>query len=42
MMTQTFTAEIAMPAISLFAEFAPPIREQSPLRQAITAAYRRL
>lgn len=25
----------------LFAEFAPPIREQSPLRQAITAAYRR-
>lgn len=25
----------------LFAEFAPPIREQSALRQAITAAYRR-
>jgi len=26
---------------TLFAEFAPPIRPQSPLRQAITAAYRR-
>jgi len=25
----------------LFADFAPPIRSQSPLRQAITAAYRR-
>ena len=25
----------------LFAHFAPPIRPQSPLRQAITAAYRR-
>ncbi|MCB5202229.1 trifunctional transcriptional regulator/proline dehydrogenase/L-glutamate gamma-semialdehyde dehydrogenase [Neorhizobium sp. T786] len=25
----------------LFAKFAPPIREQGPLRQAITAAYRR-
>jgi RHH-type proline utilization regulon transcriptional repressor/proline dehydrogenase/delta 1-pyrroline-5-carboxylate dehydrogenase len=24
-----------------FADFAPPVREQSPLRQAITAAYRR-
>jgi RHH-type transcriptional regulator, proline utilization regulon repressor / proline dehydrogenase / delta 1-pyrroline-5-carboxylate dehydrogenase len=27
--------------MSLFAEFAPPIRLQSPLRHAITAAYRR-
>ena len=26
---------------ALFSEFAPPIRPQSPLRQAITAAYRR-
>ena len=25
----------------LFANFAPPIRPQSPLRQAITSAYRR-
>ncbi len=25
----------------LFSDFAPPIRPQTPLRQAITAAYRR-
>ncbi|WEK43360.1 MAG: hypothetical protein P0Y64_00395 [Candidatus Sphingomonas colombiensis] len=29
------------PLPPLFADFAPPIREQTPLRQAITAAYRR-
>ncbi|MFK0161657.1 trifunctional transcriptional regulator/proline dehydrogenase/L-glutamate gamma-semialdehyde dehydrogenase [Rhizobium sp. NPDC090279] len=29
------------PDVAPFSHFAPPIREQSPLRQAITAAYRR-
>ena len=29
------------PDAALFTQFAPPIREQGPLRQAITAAYRR-
>jgi RHH-type proline utilization regulon transcriptional repressor/proline dehydrogenase/delta 1-pyrroline-5-carboxylate dehydrogenase len=30
-----------MPSAQIFSEFAPPISEQTPLRRAITAAYRR-
>ncbi|MCD2182615.1 trifunctional transcriptional regulator/proline dehydrogenase/L-glutamate gamma-semialdehyde dehydrogenase [Rhizobium sp. GN54] len=41
-MTKTSSSpEAAIPAGRPFADFAPPLRPQNPLRQAITAAYRR-